>query len=513
MGCDLPIGRFEDLVNLTETERLAFMRTQYEAVLATCTDEDKKDGIRQSLAILNQSMVDATDGVPTSKAELMSTFLGDTRDVLSPTTRRSRPLGTVITELDTFTDGISVGASPDESTFDTSIADTTPDPDFTGITYTPSIAIPEVDLAELKDRGMLDYTDKSNVDNYDDTHNSCLNDLQCTYEKYDIPKYTVTDIDASESDLDVSIADEDITSGCANGDGLFDKLMTAIDSSINLQFKNSRLDNKTFGQFYATTISSAMQQTTDFLLQKKRLELEAIKLKVEQDRFEIDKERVKYDLALVKAKTQRELLEIEFFRDQSPLILAKLTQETKATEKSVELTTKSIEKEEATTIGIYDDIAENRLTNKLKREELTTRIEVAQHGMKETSLNGEKDRNLKEAQIEQARVGIRTSKFEALLAKYKAYSTKVQTEEAKATGASTRRVNNAEVQTKNKIASLYDQQRKNYIHGQRNDTLKLMKDLWVAQIDTLGAEGMVIEAIKGPEFSSRLERAALDNGV
>ena len=40
-----------------------------------------------------------------------------------------------------------------------------------------------------------------------------------------------------------------------------------------------------------------------------------------------------------------------------------------------------------------------------------------------------------------------------------------------------------------------------------------MKDMWNTQIDTLGAEGMAVEAIKGPEFSSRLERAALDVGV
>jgi len=40
-----------------------------------------------------------------------------------------------------------------------------------------------------------------------------------------------------------------------------------------------------------------------------------------------------------------------------------------------------------------------------------------------------------------------------------------------------------------------------------------MKDMWTIQIDTLGAEGMAVEAIKGPELSSKLERAALDVGL
>ena len=101
----------------------------------------------------------------------------------------------------------------------------------------------------------------------------------------------------------------------------------------------------------------------------------------------------------------------------------------------------------------------------------------------------------------------------AILKKHQAYATKVQTAETKANGAASRRMTNAEIQSKNKQASLYDQQRKTYIHGQRQDTLKLLKDMWTIQIDTLGAEGMVIEALKGPELSSKIERHSLDTGL
>ena len=89
----------------------------------------------------------------------------------------------------------------------------------------------------------------------------------------------------------------------------------------------------------------------------------------------------------------------------------------------------------------------------------------------------------------------------------------MNTEEAKLNGASQRRVAAADVQTRNKQASLYEQQRKNYVHGQRLDILKVFKDIWAAQIDTLGAEGMAVEVVKGPEFGAKLERASLDAGL
>jgi len=485
--CATPIPNYEGLLPLDEKSRLLEMRTGYESAKdcfnkrlePTCTAnltdaniatmEDSLRGVVASLTTINNALLNLDDGVPTSRAELMTTFLGDSRDVLSRSTRRTKPMGTIIQEIDTFTDSILVGTTKPAADFETSTVDDTKDPNFDGIKYIPSKVTDEV--------------------KYSKEHQSCLENLECTFDEFDHPEDYLTepDIDLNEP-LDVDIADDDITSGCANGTGLYDKLMTAIDSSIDLQFKNSRLDAKQFGTFYASAMTAAMQQTTAFLVDKQRLRIEAEHLVLEQNKYNLSFDKHKYDTLLAKVQAEKTLLEMELFKLMSPLQLAKASQDAKLAEKSVELTSRKVESEEATTYTLYKNIME-------------------------TEENGVLNRNLTEAKVEQARVGTKTAKFDTILKKYQAYATKVQTAETKANGAASRRMTNAEIQSKNKQASLYDQQRKTYIHGQRQDTLKLLKDMWTIQIDTLGAEGMVIEALKGPELSSKIERHSLDTGL
>jgi len=149
--------------------------------------------------------------------------------------------------------------------------------------------------------------------------------------------------------------------------------MTAIDSSIDLQFKNSRLDAKAFGEFYASAMSAAMQQTTQFLIQEKQLVLDKARVAIavaeynlKKDNSDIDnaikiadfnlrkhnaaidnaikKEESKYNVALTKfkalltkAQTKEVLLRIEDRKKKIPLELSALTQETKAAEKKAQI--------------------------------------------------------------------------------------------------------------------------------------------------------------------------------
>jgi len=515
--CERPIVPYEDLTGKTDEERLLYIRTLYEAKLKACkptTDKNKdaRAGFESTLEDLNASLLDITEAVPTDKHELFATFYGPTRDKLSDRTRRTRPWGTVISEIETFCDKIPVTETKPRSEFTVDTPDNTPAPDFTGIKYVPSHETGPVD-AKGYGRKFIDFKDDKNKDLFDETHKTCLQDLPCTYDPLEDPNVETKDVDIPDTDFDMEICDEDITTGCANGTGLYDKLMTAIDSSIDLQFKNSRLDAKSFGEFYASAMSSAMQQTTAFLIQKKQLLLEAERLALEHDKFHHGKDKYKHETALIKAQAEKVLLEMEVLKKEAPLLLAKLTQDTKASEKSVELAGKQIEAAEASTVATYNGIGEANATGKYQREQIKVAIDKVRKDIEETTMNGVLNRNLTEAKVEQTRVGIRTAKFDALLKKYQAYQTKVNISESKATNASNRRLINADIMAKNKQASLYNQQRKTYIHGQRAEVLKIMKDMWNVQIDTLGPEGMAVEAIKGPEFSSRLERAALDVGV
>ena len=546
--CATPVPHYEALVGLDEMARLKHMRVGYEEakdcfndrLLPECTKgltdanvatmEDTLRGIVASLTTINNAMLNLDDGVPTTRKELMSTFLGNTKDALSLSTRRTTPMGTIIQEVDTFTDFMTdqpansctgapaikskcaLACTPPATDFETGVVDDIKEPTFDGIKYVPSKVTDDVDSKGLN-RKFIDFTKDTNKDKYSTEHESCLTELECTFDEFEHPELELEENEELGEAVDVDIEDKDITSGCANGTGLYDKLMTAIDSSIDLQFKNSRLDAKQFGVFYASAMSAAMQQTTAFLIQKKQLLLDSERLVLEQDRHNLAREKHRYDKQLAKVSAEKVLLELEMFKKEAPLQLAKLTQDTKGAEKKVELTARSIEKEEASIVSIYNTIGETNATNKFQRESMKTQTDKLRNDINETIANGVLNRNLTEAKIEQTRVGIRTAKFDAILKKYQAYATKVQTEETKANGASSRRMTNAEIQSKNKQASLYDQQRKTYIHGQRQDTLKLLKDMWTIQIDTLGAEGMVIEALKGPELSSKIERHSLDTGL
>ena len=516
-ACEQPIIQYEDLVGKTEHDKLMFMRTKYEAALAACkggsaADKDARAGFEQALVNINNGLVDIEEGIPTDAIKLFTTFYGPTMDKLDPRTRRSTPWGTVITEIDGYKDKIPVCVSPDKKTFETNVKDDIKDPDFTGIVYKPSKPTDKVNSKGLS-RKFIDFKDDKNKDNYSEKHTSCLNDLPCTFEELEHPKLELEENPDEDNEVDIDLTLEHITTGCANGKGLYDLLMTAVDSSIDLQFKASRLDAKQFGEFYASAMNGAMQTATSFLIQKEQLKLDAERIELEKDKYDLFLDKHKYEKQLQKLSAEKAVLEMEVLKKRLPLELALLVQQTRGAEKAVEKSARDIELTEAQIVNVYNTIGETNATNKFERERIQTTTNKMKKDIEETTMNGVLNRNLTEAKVEQTRVGIRTAKFDALLKKYQAYSTKVQTAEAKANGASQRRLINADVQSKNKQASLYDQQRKTYIYGQRAEVLNIMKDMWNVQIDTLGPEGMAIEAIKGPEFSSRLERAALDAGV
>ena len=512
--CEVPSIPYEDLEGLSEEERLIKLRAAYEAAEKRCKSAELREGLRQSIVTINNSLLDLKDGVPTDAIELMSTFLGTTKDKLSASTRRTRPMGTVIKELDTYCDVFEkcFSCTDEESAFETNVKDDIKDPDFTGIVYKPSKPTDKVNSKGLS-RKFIDFKNDKNKDNYSEKHTSCLNGLPCTFDELEHPKLDLEESPDEDNEVDIDLTLEHITTGCANGKGLYDLLMTAVDSSIDLQFKASRLDAKQFGEFYASAMNGAMQTATSFLIQKEQLKLDAERIELERDKYDLFLDKHKYEKQLTKLSAEKAVLEMEVLKKRLPLELALLVQQTKGAEKAVEKSARDIELTEAQIVNVYNTIGETNATNKFERERIQVTTNKTKKDIEETTMNGVLNRNLTEAKVEQTRVGIRTAKFDAILKKYQAYSTKVATEEAKKTGASNRRVMNADVQSKNKQASLYDQQRKTYIYGQRNDVLKVMKDMWTIQIDTLGAEGMAVEAIKGPELSSKLERAALDVGL
>jgi len=491
---------YEIMSPMSEFERLTYMRDKY-CEAAVCfhqaAEEADNEDIRlelQSIAEnhqascynLNQAMVAYDDGIAVEPIFFYTTRMGDFADDLSKNTRRSTPLGTIYSEMDGYQNAIDVNDIPEEDILDEDEYD---------------IEDPTYDIINYREHS------EGVEDTFSTDHTTCLNDIPCTYDKL-TPLNTKSiispteDIELDDIDFDPTIDVKELTSGCANGTGYFDKMMTAIDSNIDMQFKNNRLDANTFNKYYAEALQTTLQQAVALVIKDKQFELDKARLELEYKEKGITEERIKYEVGLAKALEQEAKARVELTLmqikeldlrvqervDKIPLEMSILTQEAKNSEKQVELTSRQIENTLASTKKIYRD-----------------RVEA--------KLDGRINRNFTEAKIENTRVSTQTAKFETILTKEKILATKSTTLEAKHNNASMRRVSDADVQVKVQQALLTQQQAKGYTQQHRENILKIGRDIWGQQVENGGLENMVVEAVKGSELSSRMERAFIDAGI
>jgi hypothetical protein len=249
-----------------------------------------------------------------------------------------------------------------------------------------------------------------------------------------------------------------------------------------------------------------MQTAANLTVQEKEFEFKNNELKMRQRELELREkellisnhiklESTKYDLALRKAQAINANIEIAMAEAKLPYELASIEEDMKLTKikvKSalVEMGTAKIERDRliATTAQIRQETKDRRLGSKYDRDRII-------------------------AEIEKVRTSTRSERYNTILRKYEAYHAKVKIAEEKATGSANRKVLSAEALSKVKLASLHYEQRKTYIKTHRENILKIAKDMWFAQMDAAGAENMIVEGIKGPLMSSRLERAFVDAGI
>ena len=507
---------FEILSSLTEVERLLFIRGTYCNIAACLQAEidggeddteilDRASHTRSVCENMQMLLIDFNDGVLTDDAELMSTHLGTLRDELATTTRRSYPLGTILADLDGWLDGIEVTATTNIAVF--RLSPTTEriitEPSYADIMYEASIRTEDRDV-EVEERELLDFEEKSDTFELDDKE-SCIKE-PCTFKPEIDVDLELEQEPIVELDADSGLTNDDLTT-------LFEDLMCKVDGSIHSQYAQLRLDSKTFGEMYGGAISSTLQAAVSFVTQKAKLDLEAKRLQLEQNKG-------RYETALAKARIEAELLKIEIAKAKLPLEMAKLGQEAKLTERQVIHTRRQIEQTKASTRATYDTMAEGRKTGEVDRERIEANIEKIYKDTDELTANGLKDRQFTSARTQNTRVDTAVKKEQSKLTsadialkKAQTHKTDSSRREERENGASNRRVNNAEVQTKNKIASLYNEQRKSMVRTHREKVLNIGVNAWATQLENLGGENMVIEGVKGAELSSRMERAFLDAGL
>ena len=189
-ACGEPVFDYAVMSLLDEYSRLVFMRNEYRFA-AHCFGfragggcpygnnpdnltiiKEKASAMLQSWKVTDAAILDLLDAKPTTDMELMTTYLGEYRDQVSGNTRRTRPWGTLISEMDGYTDPCPIECTP-KTGFENNVSDDVPDPDFTGIKYVPSWTTPPPDFEPLS-RKFIDFKEDSNKDGYSEKHKSCL---------------------------------------------------------------------------------------------------------------------------------------------------------------------------------------------------------------------------------------------------------------------------------------------------------------------------------------------------
>jgi hypothetical protein len=524
---------YENLKDKDEYQRLLFMRDKY-CEAATCMDDliantDKEDEVLLGMKDLrdtyhatcqqmNEALLnlrgDDKESVPDT-AYWWQTRMGEFRDSLSDTTRRSTPLGTVYPELE--------GWEAEELELEVN------DPKFNvnSEEFECNNEDFEVEPTNLEDANLSTEDDIGLALNEDipdvEIDPALLNPtVDINKEEFNIPKTTLKVPGSDSSPLknvsfDSSIDYDKITSGCIDGDGLFERLMRAVDSSIHLQFTNNRLDNKTFSDVYSASINAAMQTAVSLVTQEKQLELEEARLAIDKASTEATLKNQAIATFLQQKEIENRLytsdLEAEALKRKIPLEVVALEQQVKASEMDILHSKSQIKSSEIQSKLALLNHAEQTANNKLQRKQVAVQTRRINQEINEMIAEGKAKKDISEVQLEQSKVAVKISKFDALLKKQNAYFSKIKMEEDKATGAMHRSVLAADVIAKKKQAQLHEEQRKGFLKSHRENILRIGKDIWTMQLDTLGGENMVVEAIKGPEFSSRLERAFIDAGL
>lgn len=120
------------------------------------------------------------------------------------------------------------------------------------------------------------------------------------------------DLDENANPLyeDVStISLESVTTGCLDGDGVFDKFMSTIDEHLKREYKDNRLTGTQYAEVYTALVQGAMGQATQFVLQKDQARWAAITAQMQARIAEIQATTAVVELEKIKADASRSLFE------------------------------------------------------------------------------------------------------------------------------------------------------------------------------------------------------------
>lgn len=83
-----------------------------------------------------------------------------------------------------------------------------------------------------------------------------------------------------------------------NGDGVFDKLMNAIDKNLQAQYDNGRITGSDYATIYSQLLQAALSNALQFSINKENFKLQIVNAKNQDELSDIQKENLKAQTAV-----------------------------------------------------------------------------------------------------------------------------------------------------------------------------------------------------------------------
>ena len=161
---------------------------------------------------------------------------------------------------------------------------------------------------------MATYTDPQMVDDLaQQLFDSLISDAPTAPEvDFNDPKFSFTPDENSELYTDASeITLEDLTKVDLEGDGVFDKLMAAMDLHIQREFKGNRITGDQYAKVYTEVMGGVLASSVQFLLAKDQAHWQAITAQMQARIAEIQATKALIELEEAKVLTQKAVFDMK----------------------------------------------------------------------------------------------------------------------------------------------------------------------------------------------------------
>lgn len=131
--------------------------------------------------------------------------------------------------------------------------------------------------------------------------------IDLTDAKFDFIKDETSPLYGALNDITI----EDLTTTELDGDGVFDKLMDAVDAHIKREFQGNRITGDQYAKVYVEVMSGVLATSTQFLLSKDQAKWSAIEAQMKTRIAEIEATRAVIDLEKAKAEAAKMVFDMQ----------------------------------------------------------------------------------------------------------------------------------------------------------------------------------------------------------